>query len=115
MASLTIDDFDFYIKPLNSSKVYAQVSIKICDTIEIKGFTISSSTEMHARFQEYIWIQPPRIRMGGPKWIKIVFIDDKLLWEEIESKIYDLYSTLPKKIPVKETIEEEVKVEDIPF
>lgn len=107
MNKITIDDIKITIKKVkNSSNTLARATVAISDQVEIHGFTISKSKEIHNKFQEKIWIQPPRT--GRPYWVNIVFISDRELWEQVEESIYNKFHMLNLQV------ENEVNLDDIP-
>lgn len=106
MKNITIEDITVHIKVTKNQKtVIAQATLTICNAIEIHGFTISKSKETHSKFQEKIWIQPPRI---PPYWKKIVYIQNKQLWEDVEELIYTHFKQLNTQM------EQKVDINDIP-
>jgi len=79
--------------PNTPSKVLARATVVISEVFEMHGFTLQTSLHIHKKFQEAIYIQPPRVRVGD-RWCHIIFCRDKKLWEEIEEKIYNEYCVL---------------------
>lgn len=79
--------------PNTPSKVLARATVVISDVFEMHGFTIQTSLHIHNRFQEAVYIQPPRVRLSN-RWYNIIYCRDKKLWEEIEEKIYNEYCLL---------------------
>lgn len=110
MNQITIDDIEVQVKLSSNPKILAQALIKILGVIVIHGFTIQESQEVDPLFQEKIWIQPPRIKLGY-YWKTILFIEDKQLWQALQAKIYNSYRTL-KANNLPGVV---VDVNDIPF
>lgn len=111
MSKIDISDIEIQIKLIKKqSNVLAQATLILLDTIEIHGFTISKSQVMHKRFQENIWIQPPKNRYGM-FWKTIAYCRDEQLWQQIEEKIYDEYCQIRSKHPSNN---EEINLDDIP-
>lgn len=109
MSQITIDDIEVHIKISKNRTALAIATLHICKEVIVHGFRVSKSNVMHPVLQEKIWIQPPST--GAPYWKKIIFIENKNLWNEIEAKIYDAYHELKLQ-----TINDEdyVNVDDIP-
>jgi len=106
---ITADDITVYGKKIKKpSKILAQFTVVICEQIEIHGFTVSISKEIHKTFQEMIWIQPPKTI--PPYWKKIVFIRDEFLWMDVENKIYNAF----RELNINYKSREEVDINDIP-
>lgn len=105
---ILLEDIDILVRPIKKpSRVLATASLIVCSCIEIHGYTISKSNEIHPRFQEKIWIQPPK--SGPPYWKKIAYISDKELWSKVEEQIYNEFLAL--KINFRN---EEVNLNEIP-
>lgn len=110
MSQITIDDIEVQVKLSSNPKILAQASIKILGVVVIHGFTIQESQEIDPLLQEKIWIQPPRIRQGF-NWKIIAFLEDRLLWQEVEKKIYSTYKSVKANV-VPDMV---VDINDIPF
>jgi hypothetical protein len=110
---LTIDDLKVQLKLINSKNDYAVANLIIRESYVVQGYRISKSHWIHPRFQEQIQIQPPAVYNKG-KWIKIGYVLDMKLWEELEDKIYSLFckTRLEDK---SEIMDENVRPEEIPF
>lgn len=107
---IDISDIEIQIKLAKKpGNVLAQASVTFLESIEIHGFTISRSQHEHPKFQEKIWIQPPKIRVGI-FWKKITWFQEDL-WVAIEEKIYDKYHLLRTAYPQNN---EEVDIDDLP-
>lgn len=90
--NIGIQDIKVKIKILSSSsKTLAQASVTLFDCWTEHGWRIMTSEHLHPKFQESIWIQSPCYR-AGVTWKEMVFIDDKNLYELVQTKIYDSYS-----------------------
>lgn len=110
--NITIDEIEVSIKLTRNPKmVLAQATLTFGDLIEIHGFTVSKSQQIHSKFQEKIWIQPPKIKYGS-FWVKLVFIKNQDLWSEIEEKIYNEFRL---KFVGEISNEEEVNIDEIPI
>ena len=92
-------DIKVQVKLSESRKLLATASVILFDgLIEIHGWRISTSTYLHEKFQELIWIQPPSYNSFG-HWRNIVFIKDKTLHEKILDQIYDKYHKVKSQSP----------------
>ncbi len=101
---------DISVRPVTKkTSVIARADILI-GGLRIHGIRIQKSQFTHPRFQEKIQIEPPSIPTG-PYWMKVVYFEDKELWQAIEEKIYDefrrldlpyepLMSVNPEEIPI---------------
>lgn len=108
---IDISDIEIQIKlPKKHGNVLAQATLVLFEVIEIHGFTVSKSQVLHKKFQEQIWVQPPKIRYGV-FWKTISYCRDENLWQQIEEKIYDKYCLLRSKYPEKN---EDIDINDIP-
>lgn len=110
MSPITIDDIEVQVKLSSNPKILAQASVRVLGVVVIHGFTIQESQEIDPLLQEKIWIQPPRIRQGFT-WKVIAFLEDKLLWQALEEKIYNAYKSVKANV-VPDIL---VDVNDIPF
>jgi sRNA-binding carbon storage regulator CsrA len=111
--SLTIDNIEVFLKPIKTGNDLASVSIIIGEEITIHGFRISKSQQIHPKFQEKIWIQPPKYRLG-PFYKLLVFIHRKELYSELEEKIYDKFNQMKQRGGF-DRIDEDVNPDDVPL
>ncbi len=112
--TITIEDIEVSIKPIrNPRTILAQATLTFGNLIEIRGFTISKSQHIHPKFQEKVWIQPPKIQ-AGVYWVKLVFIQDENLWASIEEKIYDKFR-LKFGDTLTDENNEEINIDEIPI
>jgi DNA-binding cell septation regulator SpoVG len=107
---MNINNIKVNIKLSDSDKYLARATVIIDDLLEIHGWRISQSEHFDQRFQESIWIQPPAYRSGFGKWRPIVFFDNKKVYENIETEIYDQYHLAKTKGD-----SEKVNVDEIPL
>lgn len=113
---MIIDDVSVKVKIITrSSQLLAQAEVNF-GVVETKGWRISKSREVHPRFQEQVWIQPPSYPVAG-KYHNTVYIGDKDLFRQVEDKIYDSYVRAKSNTPpeTEELPRDEVRVEDIPL
>ena len=106
-------DIKVKVRINQKGNLLAQADVVFGDIIEIHGWRVMSSTKIHPRFQEQLWIQEPCYRSANGKWKPIVWIADKKLYEEIESKIYDTYTLTKANTPPIN--QDKVTPDDIPF
>jgi len=121
---MTIDDITVRIKLIDPprSTLLAQAEVIFNDLIETKGWRIMPSQKIHPKFQELLWIQPP-VHKVGFQYHPTVFIADKLLYEQVEEKIYYKYRSVKSNTPPSnpstatsgEDKEQEVNINDINF
>lgn len=95
---INIEDISIKIILKNSKTMLAQAEVIFFELLETKGWRIMESNKTHPKFQEYIWIQPPCYKTNN-SYKPLLFINNKLLYEELEEKIYNAYSL--KKIHEK--------------
>lgn len=97
---MTIIDQDIEVKLILIHKppMLARASVIFGKTVETHGWRIFQSVrgEIHPRFQEPIWIQPPSYRAIKGKdgkwiWKPTVWVANKRLYSAIEDRIYDAY------------------------
>lgn len=91
MSYINRDDIKIKIKLLNSTDLLASATVIFLGVCETNGWRISKSSIRHPRFQEDIWIQPPCCKTARG-WKKIVYINHKKTWEQVEEMIFDAYS-----------------------
>jgi len=84
------NDIEIKIKLLKSEATLAQATVILCGQWVEKGWRISKSKNEHPTFHDYIWIQPPCFHSSG-KWQEMVFIDNRQLYDEVHTKIFDAY------------------------
>lgn len=126
MSYLSRDDIQIRLSSKQSDKYLCQATVIFFGVIETHGWRVMQSKKMHERFGEYLWIQGPRISLGGKKYKEIVYINNKRTWELIHEMIYDAYSMKRSKaegdnatntpaVADEPTNSEEVNPDDIPF
>lgn len=109
---LSIDQIEVFLKPIKTGYDLASVSIIIGEVITIHGFRISKSQQIHPRFQEKIWIQPPKYRIG-PYYKLLMYIDDNKLYSDLEEKIYNKFNQM-KQGGEFNRMDENVNPDDVP-
>ncbi len=96
----------------------------------IKGFRVTRSDKLDRDTSDYVWIQAPAVNAGG-KWIELVRINDKEIWQQVKVKIFKEYQIandkyyrqkLGEQAPTpavsmtqESDVEPEVNVDDIKF
>lgn len=96
---------------------FATVSVKTIEYgfITIKGFCVWMSPYINDRLQEKINITPPSQPQKG-EYKAIVFIEKPVdNWYRLEERIYDAYHQAKAKKLKKQTQNEDVNPNDIPF
>jgi len=105
-------DIKITITSKNKGNLLANATVSIFTLpfgfITIKNFQIWVSQHLNDRLQERINIIPPSVHAYG-RYIPIVFLEDKKLWEELERLIYSEYSSKIKKA------NENVDVDSLPI
>ena len=110
---MNIEDIYVAIKPIkNNKQYYAQATLFIGNTLEIKGFRIGKSPNFNKNLNDFIWVQPPSSRTPRG-WYKIVYITDEKLWSEIELKIYDEFENYRNKHPNEVPLGDEIDINKI--
>ena len=89
--TINTSDIEIKIKLLKSEATLAQVTIILFGVWEEKGWRVSRSKIEDQSFHDYVWIQPPSYRSGSGKWQGLIFINDRQLYQEVYTKIYDAY------------------------
>lgn len=84
------DDIKIKIKLLNSGNILAQATIILFDIWEEHGWKVLKSNKVHPTFQDEVWIQSPSFKSSGG-WKELVFINDRKLFELVQTMIYDAY------------------------
>jgi|GEM_PF-2233734 len=101
---IEIDKMKIEIKLSNKPNLMATVALGF-GYLKIKGFRLSVSEHPNERMgKEKLYLQVPSIRMGQG-YFKIVFIESKDLWQEIEKRVFEAYKS--KKAPVSSASDEE--------
>lgn len=111
--SISIDDIEVFLKPIKTGNDLASVNIIIGELFSIRGFRISKSQNIHPRFQEAIWIQPPKYFYGGFYHI-MFFVNDKNLYSELEEKIYNTFNQMKQRGEFNR-MNEDVNPYDVPI
>jgi len=109
--NIDISDIEPKIKLLKSETTLAQVTLKLFDGWVEKAWRISKSKNEHPVFHDYVWVQPPSILIAG-KWQETVFIEDRRLYQDVQTKILDYYYRQKEKENVSQDTYE-INPEDV--
>ncbi len=93
---IKIDEIDIKIKLSDKEKLKATAVVDFGE-ITAKGFRLSVSEHENENLDwEKLWLQPPATKIGR-FWHKIVWLNDKDKWRQLEKRVFDIYKEEQKK------------------
>jgi len=86
--TININEIEVKIKFLEDAKLKAIIGLDFGDFV-IKGFRMQTS-DFENRKGQKLWLTPPSYQ-GKGRWHPIFYMPNKLLWEQLEDKIFEEY------------------------